>query len=489
MDIITLPDDPDAARLREFFSESGYSEDGLTETLGRSSPPEEGRLQGLLHLTREASAGNALARLFLIGTDIEQDIADTVLPEWFLQLCLATGLLEQSADEYRATVVIVPVGDFLIASDAFRMLGSRNAGEFVLPASTHSANFLRCLMITTKVERVLDLGCGCGIHALFASMYGEQVIASDISERAVRFAEFNAVLNGRGNISCVTGDRFAAIGEQKFDQVISNPPFVLGPDDEFTYRDNELELDRFCLQLVREAADHLNDGGYLQMLFESVEFDGESWQDRMGDWVRNTGCDTWLLHSPPVRPAEYTAARLSDIRGGPAADSDTHQKWFSYFSERNVTGIHPGMMVLRRRDGANWLHIHNLSSDLDGNAGDAVLRGIAANDFLEKNRDDQALLDSTLMLSPYLRLEQEYGRAQGQWQPTKAVLSMTDGMLMEAEVDMPVIAFLNQLDGRRSLRDCVAHFAQAAQSNEKKISADFLPIIRMFVARGFAVPA
>ena len=485
MAMINLPKKADAIRLRDFLVESGYTEEGLTSSLGQATPPEEGGLQAMLHRTRGANSGSALARLFLIGVDIEKDLGDAVLPKWFLDLCLDNKLLQKTEDVYCSNIVLVPVAGFLIASDAFRVLGTDEAGEFVMPASTHSADFLRRLIINNQVDRTLDLGTGCGVHALAASTHSKHVVASDVSERAIRFAEFNALLNGCDNIECVTGDRFSAVEGQSFDLIVSNPPFVLGPDEQYTYRDNKLELDEFCRQLVAEAAGHLNEGGHLQMLCESVELEGESWKDKMTEWTTNTGCDTWLLHSPPLRPANYTAIRLSDVRDGTGPGQEAFDRWLNYFAEKKVTGIHPAMIVLRRRDGANWFHIHDLASDLTDDAGDAVLRGIAALDFLRAHDEEKDLLNAVLELSPFLTLEQQFSREEEQWQPQKSVLAMSDGMLMEAEIDMPVMAFLNQMDGSRNLRECVSRFAEAIKADEKKIAGDFLPIIRMFVARGF----
>jgi len=485
MTMITLPEKSDAIRLRDFFVESAYTEEGLKKSLGQSTPPEEGGVQAMLHRTRTTDVASALARLFLIGVDVEKDLADSVLPSWLIELCLENGLMDHAEELYHANIVLVPVADFLIASDAFRVLGTDEASEFVLPASTHSANYLRQLIIPNKVDSALDMGTGCGIHALFMSKNSSRVVASDISERATRFAEFNAVLNGCDNIECVTGDRFEAVENQTFDLIVSNPPFVLGPDDEFTYRDNKLELDEFCRQLIVEASGYLNKGGFVQMLCESVEFDGESWPDKMQAWTKDTGCDTWLLHAPPLRPANYVAVRLSDIRGESVVEQATYDRWLNFFTERNVTGIHPALITLRKRDGSNWIHIHDLASQLTDDAGDAILRGIAAIDFLQEHQEDTKLMGAVLELSPFLTLEQQFSRKDDYWQPEKAVLAMTDGMPMEAEIDMPIMAFLNQIDGNRSVKECVARFAEAASADEKKIADDFMPIVRMFVARGF----
>ena len=42
---------------------------------------------------------------------------------------------------------------------------------------------------------MLDLGCGGGIQALHASRHADHVVATDLSDRALAFAAFNAALN------------------------------------------------------------------------------------------------------------------------------------------------------------------------------------------------------------------------------------------------------------------------------------------------------
>ena len=483
--MLKQPTAEQARRLKTYLTENGFSEAAIVDRLGYANPPDQSQLAAALYAAHEATAQNALLRLFLYGVELPVSLVDDLLSGEFVDVSMELGLLRKTGDDYVADVIIVPVEDFLIVSDAFRILGTDVAQEFVLPASTHSANFLRKLIMPTSVGRTLDLGSGCGIHALFAARHSETVIASDVSERATAFARFNALLNDCSNIECVTGDLFAAVGDQTFDLIVSNPPFVIAPGQSFTYRDNPMELDDFCRLLAREATERLNDGGHLQMLCETVELTTEAWPDRIGPWFSGTGCDAWWLRSAPVSPATYVAHRLADVAGQVSAGDD-RASWIEHLHDKQVGAIYPAMVVLRKRAGTNWLHVHNLASDLTGHAGAAVSRGIAAQDFLQGN-DDTELQSKTLSLSPDLVLEQRYERDDGHWVPTAAVLSLTDGMPMEAEVDMPVMAFLNILDGSQTLGGCLSRFAEAANAPAEKVASDLLPIVRMFVARGFVV--
>ena len=147
------------------------------------------------------------------------------------------------------------------------------------------------------------------------------------------------------------------------------------------------------------------------------------------------------------------------------------------------------MILLRRREGRNWFHVHNVASAVANPAGEAVLRAIEACDFLDRCGSDESLLNSTLRLAPQISLEHRFSRADNQWQPDRSLLRLTDGLPMDTEIDPPVMAFLNGFDGVTTTRDCIERFATATSADVANLTEEFLPIVRMFVQRGFLQPA
>lgn len=71
--------------------------------------------------------------------------------------------------------------------------------------------------------RVLDLGCGTGVVGLLAQRAGAQVVAVDVEARAVAAALVNGLRDVR------QGDLFAPVGDQRFDLIAFNPPYLEGP--------------------------------------------------------------------------------------------------------------------------------------------------------------------------------------------------------------------------------------------------------------------
>ena len=474
-----IPDLSAVQEFRAFLDAHGYDSVTLTKRIGRARPPAAGEQQQMFDDSSEITTANVLIRLFLLGAPVDKATAEEFISEPILEFCGKAGLIETVDDSVNGCIVIIPVEDLLFASYAFSMLGTDQAAEFILPASTHSANFLRLLTMRDPVETTLDLGCGCGIHALFAARHSTAVVATDISSNAIWYTHFNAMLNNIDNVECLEGDLFEPVENRQFDLIITNPPFVISPSESFVYRDNTMELDSFCQVLVGEAPRYLTRGGHLQMLCEWVEVDGQAWQDRITSWVQD--CDAWILHTPPLSPAAYVQQRSSDVSGD-AVDTGSPDTWLAYFEERDVRAVHPGMLTLRRRDGQTWLHIQNLTADVVDEAGNVISDSIAAVDFLEA-WDDESLLLATLRLADGVGAE----RLEADGNITGVYLKLNNALAVDAEIDGAVAAFLNLFDGKQPVQQCVDQFAATTDADMSALTSDLLAIIRMFVSRGFLV--
>ena len=78
-------------------------------------------------------------------------------------------------------------------------------------------------------QRVLDLGCGSGIGAVFAAKRGAHVIASDMNPDAARNARINALLSQLDErIVTRVGDLFESVRDERFDLILFNPPYYHG---------------------------------------------------------------------------------------------------------------------------------------------------------------------------------------------------------------------------------------------------------------------
>jgi SAM-dependent methyltransferase len=482
------PNDPsDAAVLREFFREAGYTESGLEKTLGGTYPPSPQLRTAarLLYLTREPGPLNLLARWFLLGGAVPTAVASRTIPQPVLEACLRGGLLVHDGDDLRATAVIAAHGDLLVASDSFQQLASPDGRDHVLGLNL-TAKYLLDFTIRRPAGDFLDLCSGSGIQGLAAARQAERVICTDLSARAIAFAAFNARLNGLENVTCTAGDRFAAVAGQRFDHIVCNPPFVLAPSAEFVFRDNPLPLDAFVEGLAREAPGYLNPGGHFQMICEWVEVEGESWQARLGRWLEGSGCDVWVLKDYTRDPSLYAQMRLREtLAASEGHDEETFRRWMDYYAAHRVVAVHGGLVAMRRRDGANWLRIDEIAQSYGKDLGAAILAGFEARDFLAAHEDDEALLDTRPTLASDCRVHQEYRAAESGWQPQPARLEQREGLRRGLNLEPSVAMFLGGFNGGRAVREALAELAAEADAQPAQVQTEVLQVIRRMIDLGF----
>ena len=235
-----------AGALRDVFSSAGYRGDDARRVL----QVETGLLldAGALPIARRRVAAHetplaALVSLFLIGDPLEE-------PERRLgpgaEHLVAAGLAREDSGTLRRQVAVVPHDDILIASDD----PHGDVGGAYVPEVSRSSATLGSLTVRKRVERALDIGTGNGIQAVLASRHSESVVATDVSERALAFAEFNCALNGVDNVELRLGSFLEPVAGERFGLVVSNPPFAISPDNELVFRDSGLGRDRVSENLA-----------------------------------------------------------------------------------------------------------------------------------------------------------------------------------------------------------------------------------------------
>jgi 16S rRNA (guanine1207-N2)-methyltransferase len=99
-------------------------------------------------------------------------------------------------------------------------------GVFSSGGLDEGTNLLLPTIDAGPTEKVLDLGCGCGIIGLTAARIGaSQVDLVDANLMAVASARRNAESLGCHNTRVFASDGIDAVRDQKYDQVLTNPPF------------------------------------------------------------------------------------------------------------------------------------------------------------------------------------------------------------------------------------------------------------------------
>ncbi len=182
--------------------------------------------------------------------------------------------------------------------------------DYVMPPGGDSVGLERVAPRTPR-RATLDICCGAGAQTLAAAAYSERVTGVDLNPRALRFAHFNAAVNRIEHATFVRGDVYAPLGEERFDAIVANPPFVPWPgEDELLYRGGGASGDDVLGRILAGAVTRLEPGGALTIVADLA--DVESLAPRIVQWQGEARKTLVLLqhHYELIDYAETHAAHL-----------------------------------------------------------------------------------------------------------------------------------------------------------------------------------
>jgi methylase of polypeptide subunit release factors len=481
----------DIVRLREALGAAAYTSHGIAERIGPVAVEAVRRndFRALLRATTERDALATLIRLFLAGQTEPVEAVEAALHPLSLDAAVAAGIVESYGDGLHAGVdVDVYTGH---TGDDWWVLSDLDVDARPGPLRTdhvlgigNAATTLASATIRRPVGTALDIGTGCGVQALQLSTHAQTVTATDLSERALRFAATTAALNGM-NWELLAGDMLTPVAGRRFDLVVSNPPFVVGPGTtRYTYRDSGRAGDAVCAELAAAAPDLLTEGGTLQFLANWLHVSGEDWQDRVAGWLAGTGCDGWIVQREVSDPVEYVNLWLRDA--SETFDPARAQAWLDWFDTQKIEAVGFGLITIRRGGHDDpVVRVEELRQSQPP-PGVEVAAWFDRQEWLRAHPD---LLAERFVRASGLRLRQEAGHDGTDWAVDRQVLTLTEGLQWAEEVDPVALALVSGADGSVPMRDQIAVLASAFDTPEPLVAAMTTPLLAHLVERGFIVPS
>jgi methylase of polypeptide subunit release factors len=438
-----------------------------------------------------------LGRLWGLGAEVSREDAEAALPRLGLAGAVRLGLVALDGDRVVSAALIRPQpfadaeGDveWWIASDLDEAaLGGPLPEDHVLGVGGASQTLAK-LQLTWRGGSALDLGTGCGIQALRLRRLVSRVIATDISERALRFTRLNALLNDVDGIETRLGSLFEPVEGETFDRVASNPPFVITPRvagvPAYEYRDGGLEGDALVASVIAGVGAHLEPGGVAQSLGNWEYRDGESGLDRLRAWV-DPSLDAWVVEREVLDPLAYAELWVRD--GGTVPGTPDYARlidaWLDDFARRGVTGVGFGYVLLRRPlAGAPTLARYERVAGGGDTAFGPHLAACLENHDRAALLDDEGLASATLRFSPDVT-EARHHRP-GEESPSVIELRQGGGFARTIEVDSALAALVGASDGDLSVGALVDAIAQLLDVDAEELRADILPRVRELIVTGF----
>ena len=487
---------------------------GADSTSSAANAPQDGVVAGYKVAV--------LTALFMLGEPVGAAALETALPRTGVAGALDIGLVvptqSASGEQLYAPAVDLRPHEAEDAHGSVRWWVASDLGELVTGqalAPDHVLGIgragltLAALTPRKPVETALDLGVGCGIQTLYLLRHVRQVVATDISTRALEFTAFNVALAGvdSARVQLRQGNLLEPVAGQRFDLIVSNPPFVITPPSVrqaglplMEYRDAGGPI---LPALVRGLEDHLNPDGVAVMLGNWEHREGTSWRTSVNQWIGKS-LDAWIIQREVQDPVEYAAMWLRDggltpERSGIAFENAL-AAWQEDFDSRQVSGVGMGYLVFHAPSVAPegqaspeepasaaapgaatastpgvvepWRVLEEVPTSGQGALGEHVAQVIAAHEALRGLDDaqvaalklrtasglskEEALTPTPVPTAPVIRQAEGFGRVIAVGMPEVALLSASDeGLLTVAQI-AAAVASLTSEDPAAVLADMVA---------------------------------
>ncbi len=142
---------------------------------------------------------------------------------------------------------------FAVEIDGNEVVLETQPGVFAGNRLDAGTQLLLANLVIREGERALDVGCGAGVIGIAASLRGAG--ATDLVDANLLAVEASARNLARLGIAgrALASDVFSAVADERYDLIVSNPPFHRGKAVDYAVAD----------RLISEAPGHLLDGGRL----------------------------------------------------------------------------------------------------------------------------------------------------------------------------------------------------------------------------------
>jgi SAM-dependent methyltransferase len=341
-----------AAAIRKKILETGYHErEPLSaEMYATTGMPEELRLPLVARaLEKDTHPASGLARLFqhqlAVPTKVIDDAIGADARVWLTEAGIVRAVGDQVRSPFR---LFIAEGVFLF-SDA-----PDPDPESVMHPGPTTLELMSIL--PPKVSgSVLDVGTGPGSLSLLAARLGAaRVVGTDISERAATLARFNAAFNEL-RLEVHVGDLFAPVGDERFDWIVAQPPYVTHPEAEpgVAFLHGGAMGDELAMRLLAETPAHLRPVGVAFVLFDSPVRRGSALHERVRKAV-GPEPDVLVLSELGISPDRQALgyAALADPTYG-ARYAEAAVRYRDHLERLQITDVTHSVVFLRApaRDG------------------------------------------------------------------------------------------------------------------------------------------
>ncbi|MHB8502840.1 MAG: methyltransferase [Candidatus Acidiferrales bacterium] len=479
------------AALREHLLQTGFTEEALRQRLD-VPPARELDLAGLSGRPplkpKVGDSLDALIYLFVLGESLPAAEAMSLFPPTVWEILFHTRLvLADTVDASRcvASVALYPIRDLFIASDRWSNPDHSPRQMFpdiVYPALTKSAKQFLNYTSFEPCEDFLELCAGTAPAALLAARTAKNVWATDIAERSLDFAKFNAALNGIRNVTFALGDLFQPVEGRTFDRIAAHPPYVpVLKTAEIFYGGGEVG-EEITKRIIAELPAKLKAGGRLYCRTLGTERPSQSFEKRIREWLgeKHLEFDVALFVLQNLEPRQFALEETLNRNGG----REDFAQWEKLFAKNVVRELVIGVIVIQRVAGQRpaFTLRRTIGSGTSAATLDWAMRWEAE---IQLPGAVQRLLKAKPLAPPGIEITVRHVLRDGEISPVNFTLSIDLPFATNCTVQPWMAALLPRCDGKTT----IAELFEMAKQNEWIVpdtpAEEFCRLLATLISGGF----
>jgi SAM-dependent methyltransferase len=479
------------ATLREYFLQSDFSADAIRKRL--DIPPAKEldlvELSGTPLLRSKVRDGlDALIYLFLLGESLPFAEALSLFPPAVWDALSQAGLVLRNPAEASgclATVALYPIRHLFLVSDRWNNPNHSPREKFpdiVYPALTKSAKQFIDFTSFAPCEDFLELCAGTAPAALLASCSAKNIWATDIAERSIYFAKFNASLNNIHNVTFALGDLYQPVEGRTFDRIAAHPPYVpvLKPAEIF-YGGGEVG-EEITKRIISDLPARLKPGGRLYCRTLGTERPGHSFENRIREWLgeQHREFDVAVFAIQNLEPRQFALEETVSKNGG----REQFAQWERLFAKNDVRELVIGIVIVQRC--AEHRPAFTVRRTISGGTPAAVLEWTMSWEAeLQREGAIPRLLQAKLLATPGTEIVVRHILRDGEISAENFTLSLEKPFAMDCKVQPWMALLLPRCDGKTSVADLFAMAKQNGWIVPDTPAEEFCRLLATFISGGF----
>ena len=395
--------DAELDALRLAVARSGYTFETLAAA-ERVAPMQLDAVRlPLVHwwLERRPEPAAVLARLFAYQARVPIGAVAGLLGGSLTEILVGAGVLSARDGGVEGRLRLIPFEGLLVLSDP------PEAGpEAVMGPGPTTVTLAR--LVPRSAGAVLDVGCGAGTLALLAAARGAtRAVGVDLSARAVALARVNARLNA-SPAEFRAGDLLEPVGGERFDLVVSQPPYVPLPAgvSPTIYLHGGARGDELAVRFAAAFPPVLSPGGRAVLLFDAPA-GGAPIHARLRAALAGAPVDLVVLAAPgpsaDLQAVAYAAVAEPGLGDG---YREALRRYRDHLESLGAAAFTRALVVLRPADRPDGRFTVELPvPGLAGVGAEAIERHLAALDLA--SAPEAALLRARVRPAAEVRLREE----------------------------------------------------------------------------------